>query len=80
MIESHAVLCKNLAKQIERLFVEMCVRGGLSDTDDIDSGNSNNNNSNSNSNSSSSGSGGIASFSSKRRALLSVLRTLEMNT
>ena len=76
MIESHAVLCKNLAKQIERLFVEMCVRGGLSDTDDIDSGNSNNNNSNSNS----SGSGGIASFSSKRRALLSVLRTLEMNT
>ena len=74
MIESHAVLCKNLAKQIERLFVEMCVRGGLSDTDDIDSGNSNNNNSNS------SGSGGIASFSSKRRALLSVLRTLEMNT
>ena len=76
MIESHAVLCKNLAKQIERLFVEMCVRGGLSDTDDIDSGNSNN----SNSNSSSSGSGGIASFSSKRRALLSVLRTLEMNT
>ena len=78
MIESHAVLCKNLAKQIERLFVEMCVRGGLSDTDDIDSGNSNNNNSNSNS--SGSGSGGIASFSSKRRALLSVLRTLEMNT
>ena len=76
MIESHAVLCKNLAKQIERLFVEMCVRGGLSDTDDIDGGNSNNNNSNSNS----SGSGGIASFSSKRRALLSVLRTLEMNT
>ena len=78
MIESHAVLCKNLAKQIERLFVEMCVRGGLSDTDDIDSGNSNNNNSNSSS--SGSGSGGIASFSSKRRALLSVLRTLEMNT